>query len=86
MLTDITAEKPQFIRVLADCINLKQEVWLCAHEELRRSARMRFFWGKLEAALKGIAFRNIPRLVAPAVPLRYCIVDSCCIVDSPTDS
>jgi DNA-binding transcriptional LysR family regulator len=52
MFTDIAAEKPQLIRVLADRINLRQEVWLCAHEELRRSARMRFVWEKLEAALR----------------------------------
>ncbi len=52
MFTDIAAHYPQLKRVLPDRINLKQEVWLCAHEELRRSARMRLVWEHLESSLR----------------------------------
>jgi DNA-binding transcriptional LysR family regulator len=52
MFTDIAKERPELKRVLAKRISLKQEVWLCAHEELRRSARMRYVWEHLEAALR----------------------------------
>ncbi len=52
MFTDIAKENPQLKRVLADRISLKQEVWLCAHEELRRSSRMRYVWEHLERALR----------------------------------
>lgn len=52
MFTDIAKEMPQLKRVLADRISLKQEVWLCAHEELRRSASMRYVWEHLESALR----------------------------------
>jgi DNA-binding transcriptional LysR family regulator len=52
MFTDIAKEKLQLKRVLAERIRLKQEVWLCAHEELRRSARMRYVWEHLERALR----------------------------------
>jgi hypothetical protein len=37
--------------VLADRIGMKQEIWLCAHDELRRSARMRYVWDHLGDAL-----------------------------------
>jgi DNA-binding transcriptional LysR family regulator len=52
MFTDIAKDRPQLKRVLADRISLKQEVWLCAHEELKRSARMRYVWEHLESALR----------------------------------
>jgi DNA-binding transcriptional LysR family regulator len=52
MFVDIAKTKPQLQRVLADRIELKQEVWLCAHEELRRSPRMRLVWEHLEVALR----------------------------------
>ncbi len=52
MFTDIAQEMPQLKRVLAERIRLKQEVWLCAHEELHRSARMRYVWEHLESALR----------------------------------
>jgi hypothetical protein len=38
--------------VLAERVHLKQEVWLCAHDDLRRSARMRFVWDRLGDALE----------------------------------
>jgi DNA-binding transcriptional LysR family regulator len=52
MFVDIAKTKPQLKRVLADRINLKQEVWLCAHEELKRSPRMRLVWEQLEVSLR----------------------------------
>jgi DNA-binding transcriptional LysR family regulator len=58
MFVDIANTKPQLKRVLADRINLKQEVWLCAHEELRRSPRMRLVWEHLEAALRNRLLPN----------------------------
>jgi DNA-binding transcriptional LysR family regulator len=52
MFVDIARTKPQLKRILADRINLKQEVWLCAHEELKRSPRMRLVWEQLEVSLR----------------------------------
>jgi DNA-binding transcriptional LysR family regulator len=49
---DIAAERPGLRRVLADRVGLKQEVWLCAHNELRRSRRMRYVWDELGEALE----------------------------------
>jgi DNA-binding transcriptional LysR family regulator len=49
---DIAATRPGLRRVLADRVSLPQEVWLCAHDELRRSSRMRFVWDRLGAALE----------------------------------
>lgn len=49
---DIAAERPGLRRVLADRVGLKQDVWLCAHDELRRSRRMRYVWDELGAALE----------------------------------
>ena len=58
---DIAAERPGLRRVLAERIGLKQEVWLCAHDELRRSRRMRLVWehlgDALEARFSGAAAR-----------------------------
>jgi DNA-binding transcriptional LysR family regulator len=50
--TDVAAERPGLKRVLAEQVHLRQEVWLCAHDELRRSARMRFVWEHLGDALE----------------------------------
>ena len=50
--TDIAATRPGLRRVLADRIGLKQELWLCAHDELRRSRRMRLVWERLGDALE----------------------------------
>lgn len=49
---DIAATRPGLKRILADRVSLPQEVWLCAHDELRRSSRMRFVWDRLGAALE----------------------------------
>jgi DNA-binding transcriptional LysR family regulator len=49
---DIAAERPGLRRVLAQQVGLKQEVWLCAHDELRRSRRMRLVWERLGDALE----------------------------------
>jgi DNA-binding transcriptional LysR family regulator len=51
-LVDVAAERPGLKRILADHFGQPQEVWLCAHPELRRSASMRFVWGRLELALR----------------------------------
>jgi DNA-binding transcriptional LysR family regulator len=58
MFVDIAKTKPQLKRVLADRINLKQEVWLCAHEELKRSPRMRLVWEQLEVSLRARLSQN----------------------------
>ena len=41
-------------RVLKDRVHLVQEIWLCAHDELRRSSRMRFVWDRLGAGLEEV--------------------------------
>jgi DNA-binding transcriptional LysR family regulator len=51
-LVDVAAERPGLRRILADRFGQPQEVWLCAHAELRRSASMRFVWNRLEQALR----------------------------------
>ena len=48
---DIARERPGLQRVLIDQVGIKQEVWLCAHEELRRSRRMRCVWDQLSESL-----------------------------------
>jgi DNA-binding transcriptional LysR family regulator len=50
--THIAAQRPGLRRVLADRVSLPQEVWLCAHDELRRSSRMRYVWERLGFALE----------------------------------
>jgi DNA-binding transcriptional LysR family regulator len=52
IFVDIAPQFPKLRRVLANRVGLKQEVWLCAHEELNRSARMRFVWDRLAEVLK----------------------------------
>ena len=49
---DIAATRPALRRVLTDRVKLVQEVWLCAHEELRRSKRMRFVWDRVGAGIE----------------------------------
>lgn len=49
---DIARERPGLRRVLADRVGVKQEVWLCAHNELRRSRRMRYVWDRLGELLE----------------------------------
>jgi len=51
-LVDVAAERPGLQRILADRFGQPQEVWLCAHPELRRSACMRYVWNRLEEALR----------------------------------
>lgn len=52
MQTDIAATRPGLRRVLADQVQLEQPVWLCAHDELRRSPRMRYVWDHLKAEIE----------------------------------
>ena len=49
---DLAAKRPGLRRVLADRVRLVDEVWLCAHEELRRSRRMRYVWDHLGESLE----------------------------------
>ncbi len=49
---DIAAQRPGLRRVLASHVSLKQELWICAHDELRRSHRMRRVWDHLGDALE----------------------------------
>ena len=51
-LADVAAGRPGLRRILAERFGQPQEVWLCAHAELRRSASMRFVWNRLEQALR----------------------------------
>ena len=51
-LVDVAQERPGLRRILAEHFGQPQEVWLCAHPELRRSASMRFVWSRLEKALR----------------------------------
>ena len=52
MQTDIAATRPGLRRVLADQVELVQPVWLCAHDELRRSLRMRYVWDRLKEGIE----------------------------------
>jgi DNA-binding transcriptional LysR family regulator len=66
-LVDVAAERPGLRRILAGQFGQAQEVWLCAHPELRRSASMRFVWSHLEVALRArlhsaAAAQSIPTL------------------------
>ncbi len=49
---DVAATRPGLRRVLAERVHLKQEVWMCAHDELRRSRRMRQVWDWLGDGLE----------------------------------
>jgi DNA-binding transcriptional LysR family regulator len=51
-LSDVAAQRPGLRRILADRFGQRQQVWLCAHAELRRSASMRFVWDRLERSLR----------------------------------
>ena len=50
--TDIAATRPGLRRVLVDQVQLVQPVWLCAHDELRRSQRMRYVWDHLKEGIE----------------------------------
>jgi DNA-binding transcriptional LysR family regulator len=52
MFADIAKLSPQLKPVLQDTVIRKQEIWLCAHEELRRSRAMRLVWERLEMGLR----------------------------------
>jgi DNA-binding transcriptional LysR family regulator len=53
MFVDVAKNYPDLKRILADQVVIPQEVWLCAHDELRRSAAMRLVWDCLEQGLRG---------------------------------
>ncbi len=51
-LLDDAARNPKLRRVLEHHIGLTAQVWLCAHEELNRSPRMRTVWDALVRGLE----------------------------------
>jgi DNA-binding transcriptional LysR family regulator len=59
---DIAAQRPGLHRVLAEQVGINEELWLCAHDELRRSRRMRRVWDHLGDALEArlLAFAAAP--------------------------
>jgi DNA-binding transcriptional LysR family regulator len=65
-LADVAAGIPGLKRVLTGRFGLEQEVWLCAHPELRRSASMRFVWNRLEQALRARLGGGAPSAITPA--------------------
>jgi DNA-binding transcriptional LysR family regulator len=48
---DIAATIPGLKRIFEKEVSLPLEVWLCAHDELKRSARMRLVWERLASEL-----------------------------------
>lgn len=65
-LADIADERPELVRILAERFGQPQEVWLCAHPELRRSAAMRCVWDHLERGLRARLAARARAAVAPA--------------------
>ena len=49
---ELAAKRPGLRRVLADQIQLVNDIWICAHDELNRSKRMRFVWDRLAAGIE----------------------------------
>jgi hypothetical protein len=41
VLVNIAQKRPNLHRVLADQVSIALEIWLCGHDDLRRSARIR---------------------------------------------
>jgi DNA-binding transcriptional LysR family regulator len=54
MFNHIAATRPGLRRVLASQVGFANEVWLCAHDDLRRSSRMRLVWQHLGDALEAL--------------------------------
>jgi DNA-binding transcriptional LysR family regulator len=54
MFHHIAATRPGLRRVLAERVSFSNEVWLCAHDDLRRSSRMRLVWQHLGDALEAL--------------------------------
>jgi DNA-binding transcriptional LysR family regulator len=54
MFNHIAATRPGLRRVLAGQVSFANEVWLCAHDDLRRSSRMRLVWQHLGDALEAL--------------------------------
>jgi DNA-binding transcriptional LysR family regulator len=52
MLALFAAERPSLVRVLPELVANPVSVWLCAHEDLRRSQRMRRVFDHLAASLR----------------------------------
>jgi hypothetical protein len=41
VLVNLAQTRPNLHRVLADQVSIPLEIWLCGHDDLRRSARIR---------------------------------------------
>lgn len=54
MFHHIAATRPGLRRLLADQVCFANEVWLCAHDDLRRSSRMRLVWERLGDGLEAL--------------------------------
>jgi DNA-binding transcriptional LysR family regulator len=52
LLAVFAANRPSLVRVFPDLVAQPVSVWLCAHEDLRRSQRMRRVFDHLNVALK----------------------------------
>jgi DNA-binding transcriptional LysR family regulator len=54
MFHHIAATRPGLRQVLADQVGFSNEVWLCAHDDLRRSSRMQTVWQHLGDGLSAL--------------------------------
>ena len=53
ILSNLAQARPNLHRVLADEVDIPLEIWLCGHDDLRRSARIRRVFDYLSEALEG---------------------------------
>lgn len=60
LLAVFAAERPDLVRVFPSVVALPVEVWLCAHEDLRRSTRMRRVFDHLADALRALLQASAP--------------------------
>lgn len=47
VLVNVAQTRPDLHRVLADQVSIPLEIWLCGHDDLRRSARIRCVYAYL---------------------------------------
>jgi DNA-binding transcriptional LysR family regulator len=65
LLAVYATERPSLVRVLPKVVALPVPVWLCAHEDLRRSQRMRRVFDHLAASLRQL-FGVTPSTASPS--------------------
>ncbi len=67
----VARDNPAMVRVLPDQVAITLDVWLCAHDELRRSRRMRVVWDHLAATLPPwLASLQAPLQAPPQTPIQ----------------